>query len=96
MSIDYLLLLNGLARRVKPARSAFRDAAELDEKLADTGLDSLDTVLMTVYLCEMFGIPEKIGNTLVPVTFADVVSFIEANRTRMPDSVDAALATVDG
>jgi hypothetical protein len=94
--MDYLALLNGLARSVKPAGSAFRPAEHLEVSLPDTGLDSLDITLLAVYVCEVFGIPEEVGKTLVPGTFADIVRFVGQHATRMPESVEAALATVAG
>lgn len=94
--MDYITLFNGVARQVKPARSAFRDASSLEEKLADTGLDSLDSVLMAVYLCEIFDIPEEAGKAFSPVTFGDVAEFVRANAKRMPSSVEEALAITAG
>ncbi len=93
-SRDYLSLLNGLGRHVKPQSNAFREAASLDAPLADSGLDSLDTVLMAVYVCEIFGIAEETGKSLAPRTFGDVAKFAQAHHTRMPASVEAALASV--
>ena len=90
--MDYLTLFNGVARQVKPARSAFRDAANLEDKIADTGLDSLDSVLMAVYLCEIFNIPEEVGKAFNPVTFGDIAAFVQTHATRMPASVEEALA----
>lgn len=93
--MDYLKLLNGLARRIKPAHSAYREAAALDEQLGDTGLDSLDVVLLAVYVCETFGIPEEVGKTLNARTFEDIVRFAETHGTRVPGSVEEALAAFE-
>jgi acyl carrier protein len=92
--LDMLALFNGLSTRIKAKGT--RPAAQLDEKLADTGLDSLDVVLLSVYVCEIFGIPEKIGKTMEPVRFADVAAFIATHRTREPASLEEAFAVVDG
>ena len=93
-SLDMLVLLNGLAARVKA--SGIRAASSLDELLGDTGLDSLDTVLLSVYVCEVFGIAEETGKSLVPRSFADLVRFVEAHGKRFPASADEAFALVDG
>jgi acyl carrier protein len=92
--LDMLALLNGLSTRIKAKGT--RPAANLDERLADTGLDSLDVVLLSVYVCEIFGIPEKIGKTMEPATFADVSAFIATHRTREPGSLAEAFSVVDG
>jgi acyl carrier protein len=92
--MDYLALFNGLGKRVKP--HTYRTVTRLEERLQDNGLDSLDVVLLCVYACEVFGIPEAVGKSLNPATFADIVRFVEQHRTRVPESVEAALGLVDG
>lgn len=91
---DYLRLVNALARHVKPQRNAYREATASTDRVADSGLDSLDLVLLSVYLCEVFDIPEAVGKTLMPATFGDIVAFIEAHKARTPASVEEALAGV--
>ena len=94
VSLDMLALLNGLATRVKT--SGLRGAANLEEKLEDAGLDSLDIVLLSIYVCEIFGIAEEAGKSLRPLTFGDLVRFAEEHATREPSSVESALAEIDG
>jgi acyl carrier protein len=93
-SHDYIQLLNGLGRYVKPRPHAFRPVATLNDPLEDAGLDSLDIVLLTVYVCEIFGIAEALGKSLTPRNFDDVAQFVSLHQTRLPSSVDAALASV--
>ena len=92
--MNYLDLLNGLGRRVKPATSAFRPAEALEAPQGETGLDSLDVTMLAVYVCELFAIPEAIGKDFAPKTFADVVAFIDQHATRRPASLDEAFAAV--
>jgi hypothetical protein len=92
--MNYLALFNGLGKRVKPM--AYRDAARLDERFQDNGMDSLDVIVLCIYACEVFGIPEEIGKNLNPQTYAELARFAEEHRTRTPASVDEALALVDG
>src|SRR5262245_31207960 len=92
LSMDYVALFNGLGKRVKP--HTYREISALDGRLTDNGLDSLDVVLLCVYACEVYAIPEAVGKSLNPATFADIVQFVEQHRTRTPDSVEAALKLV--
>jgi hypothetical protein len=92
--VNYLELFNGLGTRVKPV--TYRPADALSQRLQEHGLDSLDVVLLCVYACEVFGIPEETGKSLNPATFDDIRAFVEKHRTRTPASVAAALALVDG
>jgi len=92
--VNYLALFNGLGQRVKPV--TFRPVASLDAPLREQGLDSLDIVLLCVYACEVFGIPEETGKALNPASFADIIGFVEKHGTRKPASAGEALALVDG
>jgi hypothetical protein len=92
--MNYLELFNGLGKRVKPI--AYKDAARLEERFQENGMDSLDVIVLCIYACEVFGIPEEIGKNLNPQTYADLQRFVEEHRTRMPATVDEALARVDG
>ena len=91
--MDYLPLLNGVARLVKINRN-YVDATDLNQTLVDSGLDSLDTILLIVNVCEIFDIPEEIGKKLLPRTFADIVDVIEVHHSRMPKTVAEALELV--
>lgn len=91
--MDYLELLNGISRVVKANRN-YTNAHDLGQTLAECGLDSLDTTLLMVNVCEVFGIPEHVGNKVFPRTYADIVSAIETHHSRMPQSVAEALDIV--
>jgi acyl carrier protein len=92
--VNYLELFNGLAQRVKPA--TYKEIPTLNARLRDHGLDSLDVVLLCVYTCEVFGIPEEIGKAMNPATCEDIRQFAERHGTHTPASVAEALARVDG
>jgi hypothetical protein len=92
--MNYLELFNGLGQRVKPV--TYRPVARLDAPLREQGLDSLDVVLLCVYACEVFGIPEATGKALNPASFEDIRAFVEKHGTRKPASAGEALALVDG
>ena len=91
--MDYLELLNGVAKAVKVNRN-YTDATDLSQPLVECGLDSLDITLLIVNISEIFGIPEEIGSKIFPKTFADVVTAIESYHTRMPHSVAEALESI--
>jgi acyl carrier protein len=93
-SADYLDLMNRLGTHVKPRANAFHAVQSLQEPLADAGLDSLDIVLLSVYICEIFGIAEELGKSLTPKTFAELVSFVQTHQTCQPASVEAAMASI--
>jgi acyl carrier protein len=93
--VNFLELFNEVAKLAKPAVAAtFEPVTDPDAPLKDCGIDSLDLLLITVYMCEIFGIPEEIGKELRPATVADIEVFIKQHGTKVPGSVKEAIESV--
>lgn len=93
--MDFLELFNRLARLAKPAvADELVPITDLDAPLKDTGIDSLDMLMITVYTCEIFGIPEEVGKNLKPANVAEVKSFVEQHKTRDFGTLEEALAAI--
>jgi hypothetical protein len=88
---DFIELLNSVARIAKPFDNGYKDVTALSDKLVDSGLDSLDLLLTSVYLCDIFNIDEEKGKQFQPITVQDVYDFLMANKTQTPSSVEEAL-----
>lgn len=90
-----LELFNNLVRVVRPAFYDYKDATSLDVELKNTGLDSLDMVMMGIYLSTIYGVPEEIAKDFAPETIDQFFKLMEANKTQDPPStVDEALEMV--
>lgn len=62
----------------------------LDTKITDTGLDSLDLIMVGVYLSELYGVPEEIAKTMTDVvTLRDMITFMNENKTKEPPATAA-------
>lgn len=72
----------------------FDNAKSLDDKLQDIDIDSLDSLLMGLYLCELYGIPEDKGKELSPVTVREIHDFLMAHKTKEPESLEAAIEAI--
>lgn len=93
--MNFLDLFNGVARLAKPAvASDLVPVTDMNAPIKDLGIDSLDMLMITVYLCEIYGIPEEVGKNLKPASVAEVEAFVNQHKTRDPGSVDEALASV--
>jgi acyl carrier protein len=93
--MNFLDLFNRLARLAKPAAaSELVEITDPQGPLKDTGIDSLDMLMITVYLCEIFGIPEEVGKNLKPASVAEVEAFVQQHKTRDFGSVEEALAAI--
>ncbi len=82
--MDKLELFNALITVVTPLNSNGAHADSLDQPLADTGLDSLDLLMMAIYLSDLWGAPEEAVKNMQPVTVGDMIEHIIANKTKEP------------
>lgn len=88
-------LFNRLARLVRPAFYEYKDATSLDAELKDTGLDSLDFVMVGIYLATIYGVPESISKDFAPTTIGQFFDLNESNKTQdPPETVDACMEMV--
>jgi acyl carrier protein len=67
----------------------------LDEPLADTGLDSLDMLMMAIYISDLYGVSEEIAKQMQPITVSDMFTFMEQHKTKeLPATIEEALEMV--
>lgn len=93
--MNFLELFNEVAKLAKPAvADTLKPVTDEQAPLKELGIDSLDLLMITVYLCEIFAIPEEIGKDLRPANVSDIVAFVTKNATRMPGSVEEALGLI--
>jgi acyl carrier protein len=92
--MDKLELFNGLIAIVTPVNSMGAEATSLDQPLAETGLDSLDLLMMAIYLSDIYGVPEEIAKTMQPVTVGDMFVFMEEHATKTPTNIHEAIESV--
>lgn len=89
--INFIDLFNMVAKVAKPVHMSFTPATAMEEKMADLGLDSLDGLVMMMYLCELYGIPDNDETKgWHPETVQEVYDLLMANKTMEPESVEAA------
>ena len=82
--MDKLELFNALIGVVTPVNSMGARANSLGDSLGDTGLDSLDLLMMGIYLGDIYGVPEEELKLLQPTTVNDMFDFMEHRKTKEP------------
>ena len=93
--MDKIELFNALIPIITPVNSNKAHASSLDENLAETGLDSLDMLIMAIYLGDIYGVPEDTLKQLQPVIVLDLFNFMEQNKTKtIPTTLEEALSRV--
>ncbi len=93
--MDKLELFNALILVVTPVNSMGAKAESLDQPLGETGLDSLDLLMMGIYLSDIYGVSEEVAKEMQPLTVGDMFAYMEIHKTKEPPAtVTEALALV--
>jgi len=89
--MNFLELFNMVSDVARPAHAGENPAQSMEDKLADVGIDSLDGLIMTMYLCELYGIPEDDETKdWHPTSVQEVFDYLMRRKTREPASVEEA------
>jgi acyl carrier protein len=93
---DLLKLFNGVLKIAKPIATDSTFPKSLDDLFAELDIDSLDFLLLGVYMGEIFGVPEEVMKEKRPEikSVSDFFEFVQKHKTKDVESVDAVLETV--
>lgn len=92
--MDYLELFNRLITVARPVNAHNAHAKTLEDNLKDTGLDSLDLLMVGIYLSDIYGVPESIAKEVKADNVGDFVKYFVEKQTKAPESVDSAIKSV--
>ena len=88
---NFIELFNMVSDVARPAHAGAAPAKTMEDKLADIGIDSLDGLIMTMYFCELYGIPEDDETKdWHPTSVQEVFDYLMKRKTQEPESVEAA------
>jgi len=89
-----LELFNRLARLARPAHTEYVPLTDLNTPFPETGLDSMDGLMLSIFYGDIYGVPDEIAKEFVFETPAQLLDLIKQHKTMEPESVDAALERV--
>lgn len=92
--MDFIKLFNEVAKVAKPMHPDFDNAKSLEDKFMDIEVDSLDCLIIGIYLCEIYGISEELGKTLNPQTLQEMYDFLMLHKTKEPESIEAVVEAI--
>jgi acyl carrier protein len=92
--MDFLELFNQVAKIVRPSHAVDITVRSLDEPLKNTGLDSMDALMIGIFLADAYGVPEEIAKEMKPTTAGEFQDFLEKHKTKTPESIDQAIKGV--
>lgn len=82
--MDFLELFNGVARAARPAFQDYKDITDVNAPLQESGLDSMDGMMIGIYLAEIYGIPDEIAKEMHPKTVQEFWEFVNTHKTKEP------------
>jgi acyl carrier protein len=89
--MDELELFNRLARHVRPAFTDYTPIETMEIPFSETGLDSMDGLMMLIHLEDIYGIDDEIAKHFTFTTPAELMAQVHQHKTKEPESVDAAM-----
>ena len=92
--MEFLQLFNEVAKVASPHYKDKRQVTSVTEPLSESELDSLDMVMVGVYLSELYGIHEQIAKTMPMGTVAEIRNFLLKHKTKEPGSIEEALGQI--
>lgn len=90
-TIDFVELYNSLLKTLRPDDEGVIFATSLDDTFEQLKSDSLDVMMIILYICEAYGVSEEVARTFIPSSIKDIQDFILANKTKNPESIEDIL-----
>lgn len=92
--MDFLELVHEVGKLAKPMHSDTLEKPDWESPFNELGFDSLDLLIVGLYMCDIYGIPEEIGKTMQVKNVTELKAFVDQHKTKEPDSVATAIAGV--
>lgn len=89
--MNFLELLNAVAKLARPIHFETVSITEMETPFQEIGIDSLDGLVMMMYLTELYGIEEAVCKEWSPKTPQEMHDLLMAHKTREPASVEEAM-----
>lgn len=92
--MNFLELLNKVARVARPAHHDLKPLESMDERFENSDLDSLDMLMVGMYMAMIYDIDDSIAKELNPETPTQMLEEINKHKKRDPESIEAALEMI--
>lgn len=92
--MDYLELFNRLIDVARPVNAVKARATSLEQNLKDTGLDSLDLLMIGIFLSDIYGVDEETAKQGKFQTVGGMMHYFALYGTKKPQTVDEAMKDV--
>jgi acyl carrier protein len=94
MDLNFVELFNRVVDLAKPAFASDSHASSLEDDLKNLGIDSLDTIMLSIYFGDIYGVEEEVMKQMEVQTLSDLKAFLEQHATRKPETLEQALENI--
>ena len=88
---DFLKLLTAVVKVVKPFHAEAIEITDMDIKLSETNIDSLDNLMIGIYMTDIYGINEEAAKAMKPETPREMLEFLLQHATVQVTDVDEVI-----
>jgi acyl carrier protein len=92
--MDRIALFNELLKIIKVIGGENVEAKSENDNIKDIGLDSLDIVMLCMYLSELYGLSEEKAKDIPIDTIKKAFDYAESSGTQKPESVESAIEAI--
>lgn len=89
---DFLKLLAAATKVAKPFHDGSADITDMDTPFVSVDIDSLDMLMISIYMTDIFGVPEEDAKTMGVNTPREMQEFLLKFATLEVTDVDKAIA----
>ena len=86
--INFIDLFNAVSKTPRPSHCRNAIATSMSDSFEDIGIDSLDGLVMMMYLTDVYGVSEEVSKGWVPTTLQEIYDLLMAHKTKEPTSID--------
>lgn len=86
--MDHVALFNELIKVIKVVGGENIRAKSKDDSIVDIGLDSLDIVMLHMYISELYGLDDEEAKNIPTDTVESAFAYAEQHGKRRPSSID--------
>lgn len=92
--MNFLDLLNQVARFAKPINQAFSPIEKLETNFVDTDIDSLDGLMVVMYISLIYGIDDNHCKDFSPKSPKELLEFVDKFKTCEPSAIQEAMEII--
>jgi acyl carrier protein len=92
--IDYIKLFNEVGRAARPAHHEFVPVTSMEDKFVESCFDSLDMLMIVMYMSEIYDIDDEIAKEMYAETMQEMYDLIQQHKKRDPESMEWAMEVI--